>query len=94
MKKEQIIKLGKEIFLLLNEEEGQKVADDFMYIEEQVKFLGKLENIDQEEPLIFPFPQKGVLSEDVSEDTYKPEVLFSNSKNVEDEFIVLPKVVK
>jgi aspartyl/glutamyl-tRNA(Asn/Gln) amidotransferase C subunit len=95
MNKEEIRKLAAEILITLTPEEEATFAAEFAYFKELAKLLEALPNIDEKEPMVFPFKvTQTYLKEDTPEESPGAKEILKNSKNVKDTFVVIPKVVK
>ena len=79
----------------MNEEEYDTLLKEFDIILKQMELIEKIENIENVEPMTFPFPIEGVnLREDIVEEELPIEDILSNSENVKYNQIKLPKVVE
>lgn len=91
----KVKELANDLFLEMSEEEYVKLLDDFTYLGEQAQFLENLPNIDEEEPLVYPFEcTTTYLREDIEQQTPSQSEILSNAAQTSDGFVVLPKVVK
>ncbi len=95
MEKIDIKKLAREILISLSPEEEKEFMEEFSYFIEQFKKLEALPHVDEVAPMFFPIKEeRDFLREDEPEALYSTKEILSNSKNMKDTFIVIPKVVK
>lgn len=95
MTKERLKLLAEKLMFTMNEEEYDTLLNEFDIILKQMELIEKIDNINEVEPMTFPFPIEGVnLREDIVEDELPIEDILSNSENVKYNQIKLPKVVE
>ncbi|MBQ9854326.1 MAG: Asp-tRNA(Asn)/Glu-tRNA(Gln) amidotransferase subunit GatC [Bacilli bacterium] len=95
MTKERLKLLAEKLMFTMNEEEYDTLLKEFDIILKQMELIEKIENIENVEPMTFPFPIEGVnLREDIVEEELPIEDILSNSENVKYNQIKLPKVVE
>lgn len=95
MTKERLKLLAEKLMFTMNEEEYDTLLNEFDIILKQMELIEKIDNINEVEPMTFPFPIEGVnLREDIVEEELPIEDILSNSENVKYNQIKLPKVVE
>ncbi len=93
--KNYIRELAKELYITLTPEDERELLAALVIFKEQAEVLGMIPNVDEEEPLIFPYTRKTTyLREDVVEPVPSQAEILKNSKNNDGQFVVIPKVVK
>ena len=79
----------------LSDEEIEKLLSEFDVIVNQMNLIGEIDGVDEVTPMTFPFDcTNSYLREDVAGSPTDREILLSNSKDVVDGQIRLPRVVK
>lgn len=79
--------------LEFDEKQQQKFLKSFNEILDHVKKVSSV-NTDGIEPCSNVFTLKNVMREDISKDSYDPELLLSNAPSKEDTAYLVPKVVE
>ncbi len=87
--------LAKELYITLTPEDEKALLTALVVFKEQADVLGQIDNVDEVEPLIFPYSRTTTyLREDVIEPVPSQAEILKNSKNNDGQFVVIPKVVK
>lgn len=93
--KEKLEDYAKKLMFEMNEEEYATLQEEFDVILKQMDLIGKIKNIENIEPMSFPFPIEGVsFREDIPEDSLSIEDVLKNAKEVENSEVKVPKVVE
>lgn len=78
----------------MNEEEYDTLLEEFKIVTSQLEMIGKIEGLDNEEPMTFPFDCSiDYLREDEVNSTISKEDALKNAKDTFQGQIRLPKVV-
>ncbi|MBP5091266.1 MAG: Asp-tRNA(Asn)/Glu-tRNA(Gln) amidotransferase subunit GatC [Bacilli bacterium] len=78
----------------MSEEEYQTLLDEFKILTKQMETIGKIEGLDDMEPMTFPFSaETSFLREDEPEEALPRDLALKNAGSVQDNQIKLPKVV-
>lgn len=78
----------------MSEEEYQTLLEEFKILTKQMETIGKIEGVDDMEPMTFPFAcETDFLREDIPDEALDRDVALSNAGSVQDHQIKLPKVV-
>lgn len=78
----------------MKDEEYQTLLAEFDVLTKQMELIGKIESLDEQTPMTFPFPcEVSYLREDEEGETLSAEEVLKNAKDVLDGQIKLPKVV-
>ncbi len=78
----------------MSDEEYDTLLDEFGIINEQFSLIGKIEGVDDVEPMTFPFEVTiDILREDEPGTPLKKEDVLRNAGSVQDGQIKLPKVI-
>ena len=78
----------------MSEEEYQTLYEEFQILTKQMETIGKIEGLENYEPMTFPFPcETSFLREDEAVEPLDPKVALSNAGSTLDGQIKLPKVV-
>lgn len=95
MNKERLKLLAEKLMFTMNEEEYDTLLNEFDIILKQMNLIEKIDNIENIEPMTFPFPIDGVkLREDIVEEEISIDDILSNTNNTKYNQIKLPKVVE
>ena len=87
--------LAKELYITLTPEDEKALLAALVVFKEQADVLGQIDNVDEVEPLIFPYSRTTTyLREDIVEPVPSQAEILKNSKNNDGQFVVIPKVVK
>lgn len=93
--KNYIRELAKELYITLKPEDETELLRALVVFKEQAEVLGEIPNVDEIDPLIFPYARRTTyLREDVVEEVPTQAEILKNSKNNDGQFVVIPKVVK
>ncbi|MGM9874101.1 MAG: Asp-tRNA(Asn)/Glu-tRNA(Gln) amidotransferase subunit GatC [Bacilli bacterium] len=85
---------AKKLLFDMSEEEYQTLFEEFSIITKQMELISTIENVDNVEPMTFPFEcSVDYLREDVASECLSQEDALKNAKDVVDGQIRLPKVV-
>ena len=78
----------------MKEEEYQTLLNEFDVLSKQMELIGEIDNLDNQEPMTFPFPcETDFLREDVETEPLPVRKALKNAKQVAEGQIKLPKVV-
>ena len=78
----------------MSDEEYQTLLDEFAVLTKQMETIGKIEGLDDFEPMTFPFDcETTYLREDEPEEPLSRDDALANAGSVLDHQIKLPKVV-
>ncbi len=95
MDKDVLKSLAKKLMFTMDEEEYDTLSGEFEIILKQMDLIGKIDNIDKVEPLVYPFPLDDVkLREDEAHDELAIEDILVNSGSNLYNQVKLPKVVE
>lgn len=87
--------LANKLMFTMNEEEYDTLLEEFDTILKQMDLIGKIENIDKVEPLIYPFELANVkMREDKVVDELPIEDILKNSGSTLYNQVKVPKVVE
>ena len=87
--------LANKLMFTMNEEEYDTLLEEFDTILKQMDLIGKIENIDKVEPLIYPFELSNVkMREDKVVDELPIEYILKNSGSTLYNQVKVPKVVE
>ncbi len=91
---ELLKKCASNLMFEMKDEEYQTLLNEFDILTKQMELIGKIEGIDEVEPMTFPFPcEVDYLREDIESETLSRDEVLKNAKDVVDGQIKLPKVV-
>ena len=83
------------VMLSMDEEQYDSLIIELEDISHQMELIGKIEGIEETEPMTFPFDTKtDYLREDIPEEPLTQEEALKNAGDVVNGQISLPKVVK
>lgn len=86
--------LAKRLMFEMNEEEYETLQDEFNIMIRQMDLLGNIENIDNVEPMVFPFDyQASIWREDEIEPPLSVDEVLKNAKETQSGMIKVKKVV-
>ena len=92
--KEMVDSYADKLLIGLTEEENKMVLDEFDTIDKNLELVTQIPDIDKVEPMVHTLDDfEYELREDVIEESVPIEDLLANSDDVEDNEIVVPKVV-
>ena len=95
MDKDNLKTLASKLMFTMDEKEYDTLLDEFDVILKQMDLIGKIDNIEQVEPLIYPFPLDSVkMREDEVVDELPIEDILKNSGSNLYNQVKLPKVVE
>ena len=95
MNKDELKVLASKLMFTMDESEYDTLQDEFETILKQMDLIGKIDNIDKVEPLIYPFPLENVkMREDEVVDELPIEDILKNSGCSLYNQVKLPKVVE
>ena len=93
--KEVLQESANKLLINLTEEELNALLCDFDILISQMQLIGDIPGVDDVEPMTFPFEVTSeYLREDVTEEPLSKDDVLKNAKDVTDNQIRLPKVVK
>ena len=93
--KEILKESAQKLMFEMSEEQYENILNEFDLIYSQMKIIGEIEGVDEVEPMFFPFDvTNDYLREDVPTTPIERKELLRNTKDVENGFISLPRVVK
>jgi len=92
---EKLNKYAENLEFRMNKEEYKTLQNEFEILFNQVELIGKIEGIENYEPLDFPFSlDNAYLREDIVNMTVKREDALKNAKEVKNDCVSVPKVVE
>lgn len=92
--KEVLIDAAHRLLFDMSDEEFDTLLDEFAVLTEQMAMIGKIEGLENYEPMTFPFPcETDYLREDIALEPLPREEALSNAGSKKDHQIKLPKVV-
>ena len=95
MDKNELKALASKLMFTMDESEYDTLSDEFEIILKQMDLIGKIDNIENVEPLIYPFPLDNVrMREDEVIDELPIEDILKNSGSNLYNQVKLPKVVE
>jgi aspartyl-tRNA(Asn)/glutamyl-tRNA(Gln) amidotransferase subunit C len=95
MDKKTLEGLAGKLMFTMNEEEYDTLSDEFKVILKQMDLIGKIEGIDEVEPLIYPFSLDNVMMrEDKIVDELPIDDILANSGDTLYNQVKVPKVVE
>ena len=95
MDKKELEQLAKKLMFTMNESEYDTLSDEFETILKQMDLIGKIEGIDEAQPLIYPFPIENVcMREDKVVDELAIDDILANSGDNLYNQVKVPKVVE
>ena len=95
LSKETLQRAASKLFFKIDDSEIEVLLKEFDVINKQINILSSLPNVDNVEPMTFPFEiENSFMREDEIEKPLKQEEVLKNAKEVEDGQIILPKVVR
>lgn len=93
--KEVLQESANRLMINLSEEELNTLLSDFDNIISQMELIGNIPEVDEAEPMVFPFDvTSDYLREDICEESLSRDEALKNAHEVVDGQIRLPKVVK
>ena len=95
MDKSTLELLAKKLMFTMNDKEYDTLQEEFETILKQMDLIGKIENIDNVEPLIYPFPLDNVSmrKDEVIDELPIEDILKNSGDNLYNQ-VKLPKVVE
>lgn len=95
MDKKTLETLARKLMFTMDESEYETLSDEFKIILKQMDLIGKIEGINEVEPLIYPFPLDNVrMREDKVVDELPIEDILKNSGDTLYNQVKVPKVVE
>ncbi len=95
IEKDKLKDLAERLKFRMSEEEYDLLQEEFEVILSQMELIGKIENADNVEPLVFPFMFESVgLREDEIDNVLSPEDVIKNAKDSVDGLVKVKKVVQ
>ena len=95
MDKERLEELAKKLMFTMDDSEYATLSDEFNTILKQMDLIGKIENIIDVEPMVYPFSLDDVqMREDAVKDSLDIDEILSNCDDVLYNQVKLPKVVE
>ncbi len=95
MDKKALETLAKKLMFTMDESEYETLSDEFETILKQMDLIGKIDGINEVEPLIYPFPLDNVrMREDKVVDELPIEDILKNSGDTLYNQVKVPKVVE
>lgn len=95
MDKEKLEMLANKLMFTMNESEYKTLSDEFEIILKQMDLIGKIDNINEVEPMFYPFELSNVnMREDKVEDELDIDDILLNSSSTLYNQVKLPKVVE
>ena len=95
MDKETLKLLASKLMFTMNEEEYDTLLDEFEIILKQMDLIGKIPNISDAEPMVYPFELDNVLlrEDEVVDELSIDDILSNSGSNLYNQ-VKLPKVVE
>lgn len=95
MDKEELRKLANKLMFTMDEKEYETLSEEFEIILKQMDLIGKIENISDVEPMIYPFELSSVClrKDEVTEELDIDDILANSSDNLYNQ-VKVPKVVE
>lgn len=95
MDKETLVMLANKLMFTMDSQEYDTLLDEFDTILKQMDLIGKIENIDKVEPMVYPCPNSDVcLREDTVDEELEIDDILVNSGCTLYNQVKLPKVVE
>ena len=95
MDKKTLEVLASKLMFTMNEEEYDTLSDEFKVILKQMDLIGKIDGINEVDPLIYPFPLDNVIMrEDKIVDELPIDDILANSGDKLYNQVKVPKVVE
>ena len=95
MDKETLVMLANKLMFTMDDLEYETLLDEFDTILKQMDLIGKIDGIENVEPMSYPFPLEDVvLREDVVVDELEIDEILKNSGSTLYNQVKLPKVVE
>ena len=95
MNKEKLEVLVDKLMFTMNDSEYETLSDEFETILKQMDLIGKIQNINEVEPMFYPFELDNVtMREDKVEDELNIDEILLNSSDTLYNQVKLPKVVE
>ncbi len=95
MDKEKLEILANKLMFTMNDSEYKTLSDEFEIILKQMDLIGKIDNINEVEPMFYPFELSNVnMREDKVEDELDIDDILLNSSSTLYNQVKLPKVVE
>ncbi len=92
--KELLKECANNLMFDMNEKEYDTLLDEFAIVKAQFALIGKIEGLNEVEPMTFPFDVSiSYLREDTPKEVLSQEEVLKNAKDVFAKQIRLPKVV-
>lgn len=95
MDKETLVMLANKLMFTMNDSEYDTLLDEFDTIIKQMNLIGKIDGIENVEPMSYPFSLSDVVlrEDEVSEELEIDEILTNSGSNLYNQ-VKLPKVVE
>ena len=95
MDKETLKMLANKLMYTMDENEYDTLSEEFDIILKQMDLIGKIKDIEEIEPMVYPFPLSNVnLREDEVEEELEVEDILKNSGSTLYNQVKIPKVVE
>ena len=93
--KEKLNDYAEKLMFRMNDEEYDTLLEEFNIIERQMELIGKIDGINNVEPMVFPYELNNVkMREDKVVDSLSTDDALKNAKNVDKNQVEVPKVVE
>lgn len=95
MDKETLVMLANKLMFTMNDSEYDTLLEEFDTILKQMDLIGKIDNIEEIEPMVYPFRLDDVKLrfDEVNEELEIDEILLNSGDNLYNQ-VKLPKVVE
>lgn len=95
MDKETLVMLANKLMFTMNDLEYETLLDEFDTILKQMDLIGKIDGIENVEPMSYPFPLEDVVlrEDEVIDELEIDEILTNSGSNLYNQ-VKLPKVVE
>ena len=91
---DELKELAKNLYFDMSEEEYLTLQDEFEVILDQMDLISEIENIDNVEPMVFPYLGEGhTLREDEVKDVLDPKEVLANASETYMGMVKVKKVV-
>lgn len=90
---DELKNLALKLHFTMNESEYKTLQDEFAVMFETMELIGKIKDIEDVEPMVFPFENEYTLRDDNLIENISKEDVLKNAKKVANNRVEVPKVV-